>query len=222
MKIIVPQVDYVFDCAGEKMCSIIIENQKLLYSVVCDILGQIQGDDGKTVLSEDNQVLSISKCAELITQFTPFELNHKNLISKVVSQMQKIVVDEQHYLKTQQLVGDWERYLMELSVGMVGNLNFPKVLADTLVKSAGIEFDDTYDSLAEKIIDCFELVQEYDKRKLFILVNLRSYLSDEEMNIFMQDVLTRNIQVLLLESSERTVLQNEKRYIVDADLCVIC
>lgn len=136
--------------------------------------------------------------------------------------MQKIAVDEQHYLKTQQLVGDWERYLMELSVGMVGNLNFPKVLADTLVKSAGIEFDDTYDSLAEKIIDYFELVQEYDKRKLFILVNLRSYLSDEEMNIFMQDVLTRNIQVLLLESSERTVLQNEKRYIVDADLCVIC
>lgn len=222
MKIIIPHVDYVFDCADKKVCSVIIENQKMLYSVICDILGQVQGDDGETILSEDNQVLPISKCAELITQFTPFELNHKNLVNKVISQMQRIAVDEQHYLKTQQLVNEWERYLMELSIDMVGALNFPKVIAETLIKAAGIEFDDTYESLSEKIIDYFELVQEYDRRKLFVLVNLRSYLPDEEMGIFMRDVLARNIQVLLLESSERAVLLNEKRYIVDADLCVIC
>lgn len=222
MKIIVPHVDYVFDCAGEKMCSIIIENQKLLYFVINDIQEQIQGEDGKTVLSEDNQVLPVSKCAELITQFTPFEMNHKNLISKVVSKMQKVAVDEQHYLKTQQMLSEWERYLMEISIDLVGNFNFSKTLTDTLIKSAGVEFDDTYESLAEKIIDYFELVQEYDRRKLFIVVNLRSYLSDEEMNIFIRDVLARNIQVLLLESSERALLSNEKRYIVDADLCVIC
>ena len=79
-----------------------------------------------------------------------------------------------------------------------------------------------YESLAEKILDYFELVEEYDKKKLFIMVNLRSYLSDEEMKMFMRDVLARKIQVLLIESSERSVLDEEKRYIVDADLCVIC
>lgn len=222
MKIIIPQVDYVFDCAEEKMCSIIIENQKMLYHIICDILGQIQGDDGETILSEENQVLSISKYAELITQFTPFELNHKNLVNKVILQMQKLAVDEQHYMKTQQLVSEWEQYLMDLFIDMVGNFNFSKVMSDTFIKAAGVEFDNSYKSLAEKIIDYFELIHEYDRKKLFILVNLRSYLSDKEMDIFIQDVLAREIQVLLLESSERVLLVNEKRFIVDADLCVIC
>ena len=215
-------MDYVFDCAEEKMCSIIIENQKMLYHIICDILGQIQGDDGETILSEENQVLSISKYAELITQFTPFELNHKNLVNKVILQMQKLAVDEQHYMKTQQLVSEWEQYLMDLSIDMVGNFNFSKVMSDTFIKAAGVEFDNSYKSLAEKIIDYFELIHEYDRKKLFILVNLRSYLSDKEMDIFIQDVLAREIQVLLLESSEHVLLVNEKRFIVDADLCVIC
>lgn len=222
MKIILPHVDYVFECSDEKMCSIVIENQKLLYTIICDILRQVQGDDGETVLSENNQAIAMSKYAELITQFTPFEINHKNLFNKVVSEMQKIAVDELHYMKTQQIVSEWERYLIDLSTGMVGNLNFSKALADTLIKSAGIEFEDMYESLAEKILDYFELVEEYDKKKLFIMVNLRSYLSDEEMKMFMRDVLARKIQVLLIESSERSVLDEEKRYIVDADLCVIC
>lgn len=222
MKIILPHVDYVFECSDEKMCSIVIENQKLLYTIICDILRQVQGDDGETVLSENNQVIAMSKYAELITQFAPFEINHKNLLNKVVSEMQKIAVDELHYMKTQQIVSEWERYLIDLSTGMVGNLNFSKALADTLIKSAGIEFEDMYESLAEKILDYFELVEEYDKKKLFIMVNLRSYLSDEEMKMFMRDVLARKIQVLLIESSERSVLDEEKRYIVDADLCVIC
>lgn len=222
MKIILPHVDYVFECTDEKMCSIVIENQKLLYTIICDILRQVQGDDGETVLSENNQAIAMSKYAELITQFTPFEINHKNLLNKVVSEMQKIAVDELHYMKTQQIVSEWERYLIDLSTGMVGNLNFSKALADTLIKSAGIEFEDMYESLAEKILDYFELVEEYNKKKLFIMVNLRSYLSDEEMKMFMRDVLARKIQVLLIESSERSVLDEEKRHIVDADLCVIC
>ena len=58
--------------------------------------------------------------------------------------------------------------------------------------------------------------------RLLAYSNLRSYLSDEEMKKFMRDVLARKMQVLLIESSERSVLDEEKRYIVDADLCVIC
>ncbi len=50
-------------------------------------------------------------------------------------------------------------------------------------------------------MDYFELVQEYDGKKLFILVNLRSYLLDAEMNLFLQNIVERDIQILILESS---------------------
>lgn len=135
--------------------------------------------------------------------------------------MHQLAVSDEHYLKIQEILAGWERYLMELSMEMVGNFEFPKISADSLIKAAGVQVENSYDSLGEQLLDYFELVQEYDMKKLFVLVNLRSYLSDEEMNLFLEGILNRRIEVLLLESTERKMLEYEERYIVDRDLCVI-
>ena len=42
-----------------------------------------------------------------------------------------------------------------------------------------------------KVVGLFELVQIYDHNKLFFLINLRSYLSDGEMEEFFEDVQNR-------------------------------
>ena len=34
MKIILSEIDHIFDCAGGRCCSIVIENQKLFYNVI--------------------------------------------------------------------------------------------------------------------------------------------------------------------------------------------
>ena len=222
MNIILPQIDYVFDCSGDRCSSIIIENQNAFYNIVTDICNQTAGEEGQSVLSEDNKILSIAKYTELISQFFPFDINQKNLLTKITARMQHIAVDESHYMRTNELMGLLERYFMELSVEMVGNLDFPKVTADAMIKASGIHIDDLYDNLGEKLLDYFELVQEYDERKLFVLVNVRSYISDAEMEMFLESVLAREIQILMLEGSEHSLLENEKRHIVDADMCVIC
>ena len=180
MKIILSEIDQIFDCTGGRCCSIVIENQKLFYSVIRDIFNQIQGEEGISVLSEDNKVLPMAKYIELITRFVPFDMNQKSLITKMTTRMQNVAVDESHYLETKEMIGKWEQYLMKLSV------------------------------------------QEYDGKKLFILVNLRSYLSDAEMNLFLQNIIERDIQILILESSEHPILEWECRHIVDADFCILC
>lgn len=222
MKIILPQIDYIFDCADDRCSSIVIENQHAFCNVITDICNQVAGGDGQSVLSEDNKVLSMAKRCELISQFVPFDINQKNLVTKITARMQGIAVDESHYMRTSELMCMLERYLMELSVEMVGNLDFPKVTVDAMIKASGIHIDDVYDNLGEKLLDYFELVQEYDARKLFILVNVRSYISDDEMELFLESVLAREIQILMLEGSEHSLLRKEKRHIVDADMCVIC
>lgn len=221
MKIILPEIDYVFDCGQEKCTCIIVENQKLLYKILEDLSVQMAGESGKTVVSEENITLGIGKYCELISQFAPFDINRKNLLTKVGTRMHQLAVADEHYLKIQEILAGWERYLMELSMEMVGNFEFPKISADSLIKAAGVQVENSYDSLGEELLDYFELVQEYDMKKLFVLVNLRSYLSDEEMNLFLEGILNRRIEVLLLESTERKMLEYEERYIVDRDLCVI-
>lgn len=67
-----------------------------------------------------------------------------------------------------------------------------------------------------------ELVREYDSEKLFITLNLRSYISDDEMNKFVNDVVARGYKLLMVENSEYPIIEHEKRYIIDADKCIIC
>ncbi|RGW22214.1 hypothetical protein DW022_11055 [Ruminococcus sp. AF37-6AT] len=55
-----------------------------------------------------------------------------------------------------------------------------------------------------------------------MLVNLQSYLLDAEMNLFLQNIVERDIQILILESSEHPILEWECRHIVDADFCILC
>lgn len=222
MKIILPEIDYVFDC-GQSICSsIVIENQKLLYNVIKDISRQINGEEGVSVLSEDNKLLNFSKSVDLISQFVPFDLNPKNLISKINARMQHAAMLESHYIETSEFMAAWERYMMGLSMDLIGNIEFSKISVDSLIKASGIHIENLYDNLGEQLLDYFELVHEYDSKKIFVLVNLRSYMTDDDMEKFLEGVITRQIQILMLETAERNLLNLEKRYIVDKDLCVLC
>lgn len=222
MKMVLSGIDQVFDCGEEWVCSVVIENQPLLYDIVCDLAAQIQGLDGQSVLSEDNKTLRMDKCAEQIMQFVPFDMNRKGIVSKIAAEMQRIAVDSEHYLETSEMLAHWERYCMDLEFELTGDIHFARITVESLIKAAGIEIEDDYDNLAEKLIDYFRLVETYDHRKLFILVNLRSYIPDDLMQQFVDTVLKRGYQILMLEGSERPLLDQEKRYIVDGDRCVIC
>lgn len=136
--------------------------------------------------------------------------------------MQKLAMDEGHYYQTNELITLLESYLLDLSVELTGDIEFSKITWENIIKAAGVEFADNYDSLAEKILDYMELVREYDSEKMFITLNLRSYISDDEMNKFVNDVVARGYKLLMLENNEYPIIEHEKRYIIDADKCIIC
>ena len=94
--------------------------------------------------------------------------------------------------------------------------------ASSLIKASEIRLSDDYDSLAEKIIDYMELVNEYLGEKLFVTVGLRSFLPDNEAELFMQTILRHGFHCIMIESFSKKKLMNEKRYIIDEDLCEIC
>lgn len=222
MKMVLCGMDQVLDCSGSEVCSVVIENQTLLYEIVSDIGAQLQGLEGRSVLSKDNKVLRMDKYAEQIVQFVPFDLNRKGIINKVTAELQRIAVDGEHYIQTSEMLAQWERYCMELEMELTGDIDFTKITIESLIKASGVEIIDDYDNLAEKLIDYFRLVETYDCKKLFIMVNLRSYIPDTLMQEFIDESLARGYQMLLLEGAERPVLNHERRYIVDTDRCVIC
>lgn len=222
MKLVYPEIDHVFDTENEKVNCIIIENQKLLFSLLEDLENQFNGADGKLVVSENNKPLKTDKALEVLSQFVPFELNRKNLLSKISAELERKAVSEEHYTKTLELIGELEAHLMNIAFDFSCDINYNKLDIGSVIKASGVEINNSYASLGEKIIDYMELVTEFDRKKLFLTVNLRSYISDHETSEFMKTLLSHGYHVIMVESSEHPRLEEEFRYIIDADLCEIC
>ena len=222
MKLFIPQIDCLLELGKEKCQSLVIENQAVWCSILNDMAEQLRGNEGKIVLSCNDKIIPLSKNVELISQFIPFDMNQKGLLTKIMNEMQKIAVSEQHFAQTTTTLSSWEKYLLELTADMVGNIGFSKINLESLIKSAGIEVENVYDNLGQKILDYFELVSVYDGKKLFVLVNLRSYLSEHEMKELLKNVIVHQYEILLVDSIEHPILDLEKRYIVDADQCILC
>ena len=221
MKFCYPEINQAFDTSRSVVDTVIIENQHLLFSLIKDIKEQIEGNDGKAVLSQNDKILPISNNLECLSEFIPFDLNKRVLVNKANALLEQIALQSDNYESTMQLLSSIEAFLLNTSFEMPGDIAFSKVKLTTLIKAVGLEFVDEYDSLAEKIIDYMELVREYERDKLFITVNLRSYIDDSEMDKFMKTVLQHQIHLIMIENREYERLPDEDRYIIDTGLCEI-
>ena len=222
MKFVYPEINHAFDTNIDKVNSLVIENQQLFSEIIADIRNQIDGFDGKGVLSENDKIITFQKNAELLVQFIPFDLNQKTLVSKASSALEQIAVSGEYFQETAEILSKIEAYLLEISSNLSCDCNFSKISAGSMIKASGFEFKEDYDNLCEKIIDYFELVTEFDRKKLFFTINLRSYVSDKEMELFIETVIQHGYNLLMIESGEHPLLKSEQRYIIDSALCEIC
>lgn len=222
MKFVYPEIDRVFDTEGDKVPTLVIENQPLLYRLLDDIRSQTEGEDGKSAVSDKGKVLQTAKSAELITELVGFTLNKRQLINKAASSLEKEVMSGELYGEAMELIGELNAFLSKAAFELDGDICFPGISFSSLIKSSGMEFREDYASLPEKLLDYFELVEKYDRKKLFIIYDMRSLVSDKEVELFLESVVQRCYNVLMIESSERERLPLEERYIVDSSLCEIC
>ncbi len=216
-----PEINKIFDTECKKINALVIEHPKLLYRLLSDIQSQMEGDEGKAVLSEKHKIIPIRKKLELLTQFVPFDLNKKNIVHSICSRIEKNAMEGEWYERTMRLMTELETLLYDTSFSLPGGIDFPKININTILKSAGVEIREDQESLCEKILDYMELVNEYEEEKLFLIVNLRSYVDDGEMSYFFDTLLRKHYHAIIIDSSEHIALSNEERFIVDSDFCEI-
>lgn len=201
--------------------SVVIENQKHFREIVNDIRCQIDKSDGDIVFSKNDTPLNMAGNVEIISEFLELDLNCKNLLSKVQNIMEKTALDEQHYMETQEILASIEHYVHKLSFSCPCDVECGKLTVSNLLKMTGLRFAVSYRSHIEKLLDYMSLVRDLDRDKLFIFINMRSWFTDEEMELFVRTVLAHKYQILLMDNCEYPKLEAEKRVIIDRDLCEI-
>lgn len=214
-----PQLDTVLDFERAHVDTLVVENPDFYRHLLCDLYAQLQGADGKLILSDNGQTLPIGKWVELVDNCLHFDLNRKSLVSKVCAAMERMAVSEPFFLKTSELLCALESYVGELAFELPGDIVCEKCSVSGLLKGIGIRLRDDYEDPLERLLDFMELVREFDRDKVFILVGLRSLFPDNRIELFLKTVLDHGYRVLLLDCTAREKLSIEKRLTIDNDLC---
>ena len=214
-----PQMDTVLEFNGTYVNALVVEHPEFYRSLLCDLYGQLQGDAGQLVLSEKGKTLPIGKWVELVDNCIHFELNRKSLLTKVCAAMERTAVSEAFFLRTSELLCKLERYVDELAFELPGDIICEKCSVAGLLKGVGLSLRDEYEDPLERLLDFMELVREFDRDKLFVLVGLRSFFGDDHVERFLKTALAHGYHILMLDCISREKLPHEKRITIDIDLC---
>ena len=219
MKLVYSNMGHILRFGEGYVNELIIENKKMFFDVVDSMHRQAEGLHGDCILSVSDRPVEFSKYADLTLQFAPFQINRKSLLTKLYAALERKAQTPETYSKTGELLGELERYVLELSEELPFEINCQKLAVGPIIRALAPEIEETDKSPIEKVFAYMELVRELDRDKLFIMVNMRSYFLDEEMERFTESVSLHDFKVLLLESYEAQKLNHTKRFVVDADLC---
>lgn len=221
MKLVYPEIESIFDFDIDRVNSLVIENPSFLKELLFDLKSQMDGLDGKAVLSENDKPVKISKCIDFTEVFVPFEVNRKSLINKLISKISANGNEPEFFLESSELLTSISEYLSRLSFGMPCRVDFNGISLNSIVKAASPCIVDDSGTLSESVINYMETVTELDGIKLFCFYNFRAVVDNKELEKFSETVLKHGYKVFLIESFSKNRFSLENRITIDYDLCEI-
>lgn len=221
MKLVYPDIETHLVFEEGSFPALIIENQNLFSNFIDDISRQINSESGNAVLSSDNTPIPISGNIDLLTDFFSFEINRKNLLTKIIADLEKHAVAEDFLETGQQLLGKVEKWVIDLAFCADIDVDLPKLSISSLLKSTGLCIKDDFVSLPEKLLTYIDLATRYKLCQIFVFVNLRSFLDYDTISQFTESCCLHGHKILLLDNCAYPRIYREQRTIIDTDLCEI-
>ena len=200
---------------------LILENQQMFVSMIEEFLGECNGKESAYVLSEEFVPMEIKKYCDICIDFFALELNTKKVLTKLYQELKEISQEEM-YMQTMSIQSSILQYIEEL-IGHSGyGLQYDMEMEITgLFKLVDLKLQFDSESMVDKIIDYITIMQEFFGIKVFVFVNLKSYLMEEEIKQFYKQIFYSKVDILLIENVYREELAGEIVHIIDSDLCQV-
>lgn len=215
--------DYSIDFSinENEVYEIVVEAASTFSDIVGTLVGQKNGSDGTFYFSEGNKVLKFDKVSDVLIDYFSISINSRKILSSLYSEMEAIANEdiERKVRINAEIISVLDSIVTSVGESEVSyNLDFKWT---DVFKIYNVEFEELFDSLAEKLISYVRLVSRFTDIKLLFLVNARAYFSQEELNSIYEIANYCKTSIVLLEPCENVNRGLEKRFIIDRDLCLI-
>lgn len=220
MKLSHYDIETVFSIEPQTPNVLIIEDERLFYRYCNDLYQQISGNAGEFCLSNDGEIVKLSKTATIIFDYFTMQNNDKKVLQKFYQSLQHIV-DDKLYFEFENLLRQFSSFFDKLNA----ESEFPIEYDDAeallgILKAFDVKFEEE-DSFLPLLISNVRILSEFSKIKCFFFVNLKTFLNDEQLKSFYHEMQLDEISVFLLENNAKPKLPCETVVIIDRDLCEI-
>ncbi len=203
---------------------IVIEKPETLAEFVGELLVQFQDKDGNNIISDSGDIIKLQKYAKLI--INPFELDYNDRIiqKKLFEEISGIVREkfiEETYNMHGEILSFLDRILYEVPYNVVYN-DEENIIG--LLKLYGVEIEKNENTILEKIVNYIKVLARLCRINIIFLVNIKTYLNEEELVKLYEFVNYEKVHLILIESTYRKLERKivyEKCCIIDKDYCII-
>lgn len=222
MKMIYKSLEDTLSWREEEVPVIIIENMRFKNIFINDLFLQSKtNNDAPFYISNE---ASKNDKLNFETIINPFELNvnHTTILNRVRKIYEGLIQED--YFELSELTKDISNYLNNLALSLPVNIEWEGDLnVKRLIQLFELTILDDSTILLEKIINYLQVNSQLGINKLFIFLNLKQYLSVEELNELYIFIQYEEIHIILIESQDNKNTSNkmEKQFIIDGDLCVL-
>ena len=200
---------------------LIVENPSEFFEMVSGMDREFEGEQGLFVFSRDGKTLDPSKCGGMIPDLFHFDLNDKKLLTLLYKRLEGVAFGEKVVLLNE-LNAKVMEFVGELGFCVPFALDYNEPQPADYWKAVGLKFENSYETLEEKIVCYINTLIELKGCEFFIFVNLKTVLGDEQLLRVYEHCRREQVGLLLIESQKsRPLLSMEKAVVVTEDLCEI-
>lgn len=223
MRLVYKKLNFEISFSENKSVVCFIENHKEFSVFLQGFVEQLNGDgEGDLLLSDGTDSVDILKKCAIIFNPLCLDCNNKKILSSLFKELSGYSNDffAEKIAEINSLIINYFDNLQEKSYYPLSfNL---EVQPTDLFKIYNVQIAvDNSDSVLEKIIEYLRVNNEICGLTMFVFVNLKSYLSEEELKELYKYCFYAKIFLLLVESHYQPILEDEDGWIIDKDLCII-
>lgn len=200
---------------------LIIENKDFFKEIVLDILNLVDRKESKSWFFEDHTELK--KGMDIVTDIFNLDINSTKNLTKLYGKIKEEYITGENYEKYMKLCTEVHSFLTDVVETFEFGLEYNENLdLSSFMKLNSVKFSFDDKSVLEKMMDYIQILHDYIEIKVFVFVNIKSYLGYDEVVDFYKYIELNKINVLFIETTDYTEYRHlEKIKIIDQDLCVI-
>ena len=222
MKIVVNFIDNEIAVENNNVFNIEVENKVYFYRLINEFNLISKGIISENIffLDEDDNELNLLNKIDLYIDYFNIEFNSKKIINNLYKVLKTNINEEDKikinkcYLKIKNILS---KSFLDYNLPLVINDEFD---IDTILKLLKVSID-SKNNLLDNLFLLIDINNNFKINELLIFVNLKQYLTLEELNELYKYSIYNNVKILLIDSQCYGVTNKfEKKLIIDGNLDV--